>query len=545
MTELTSALRAGFSERVPKAIERWPQLSLCLLTIIAFIPVKGALVLGQQLPETRIWLFVLLCAVSALFFRVKIDDLPKVAKLTLQGIGVLFALYLAFAYPSLLHETIGDRLYLELTLYRSAGALLFLAGLWRPALMLPAFVAIRFVKLASSNATGLPITTTDYTPVIEFGCLLTLGACIVFVGRRFYGLWQNEPETDRLEPIEAVYLTAVAVHFANYFYSALQKIVIGDPWWQWITQNPTQYLTLAAWERGNLPLTALGDTVTGALYQALAFGVVPLNLAVLALQLAAIVALARIRWIIVLTALYDVTHLVIALVSGIFFYKWIWLNLLIVVSLTLIASKPIPRQIQAWLVAVLLLAPNLFFVARLGWFDTPSFNDEFIEAVTADGKTYRVPDNYFLSFSVTHAQQRLLAEKPGHFITGAYGTLYQNQLPRLSFEEAQDCHLDTTAATSLGQAVTKAGLDDYILGYSQYIASRLDAAGRLNYDLYPHHIFSMPWEHSQFHDLDKRQIVGYRYVVESKCLQFDHGRPHAKVLARGEHYVPLGNKPRQ
>lgn len=541
MSTLPTSLRVGFLEKLRAAIGRWPHLSLCALTVLAFLPLKAALMLGRAMPDTRIWLFAAICVAAFLFFRLKTSDLPKPVSLTLRGIGLLLAIYLGLAYPSTLRGEIGDWAYFELTFYRGAGVALFCIGLWRPALMLPAFVAVRYQKLALSDATGLAVSFTDYTPVIEFGCLLTLGACLLWLGQRRYGLWSTDSQDDRLEPLEAVYLTAVAVHFANYFYSAIQKIVISDPWWQWVTDNPTQTLTLAAWERGNLPLTALGETVTGTLYEVLSSNVVALNFTVLFIQLVAVLALTRIRWIILLTALYDVSHVAIFLLSGIFFYKWIWLNFLIVVSLSLIVNKPISRQMQLWLVAILLVAPGMFFVARLGWFDTPSFNDEFVEAVTTDGKAYRVPDNYFLATSITHAQQRLLPQKPGHFLTGAYGALYQQVIPRLSFREALNCRIDTTNLESLDQTIARHGLDRYILAHSRFVERRLDDTGGLNYDFYPHHIFSMPWEFSEFHNLDKRRIVGYRYVVESKCLKFDQGRPHAKVLARGEHYVPVGN----
>jgi hypothetical protein len=532
-------IRAAHLERLLAISQRWPSLSLCVLTILAFAPVKLALLSGQMNHGSRIWLFLAISLVAVLFLQLRASDLAKPVRLTLRGIGLLFALYLAFAYSSTLRETIGDWAYFELLLYRFAGAILFCVGLWRPALMLPAFVAARYQKLSFSDASGLPITFTDYTPVVEFGCLLTLGSCLLWLGQKRYDLWRENSKSDWVEPIEAVYLTAVAAHFANYFYSAVQKILISDSLWQWIAENPTQNLTLAAWERGNLPLTILGEGATGFLYQVAASNVGVLNLTVLLMQLGAVVAITRVRWTIVLTALYDVTHVAIFLLSGIFFYKWIWLNLLIVVSLSMIANKIIPRHIQLWLIAVVLLAPGMFFVARLGWFDTPSFNDEYVEAVIDDGRAYRVPDSYFLSTSVTHAQQRLLPQKPGHFLTGAYGALYGEQTSRLPFHDALNCQIEKPSPQDFEQAIANRNLDRYILAHANFVRHNLNEAGQLNYDLYPHHIFSMPWEFSEFHDLDKRRIVGYRYVVESKCLSFEDGRPQAKVLARGEHYVPI------
>lgn len=541
MTNVSPKMRMNGWRRSLKIADQWPQLSLCILTVLAFLPLKFVILADQHIPATRLWLFAALCLAALFFFRLRTSDLPRVARLTLWGIGLLFALYLSLAYPSVLLEEGTERVYFELTVYRWAGATLFCLALWQPAWMIPALAAARFQKVALSEVAGMSISPTDYMPVIEFGCLLVLGACLLWLGRRWLDLWREEENApdSRLAPLEAVYLTAVAVHFANYYYSAVQKIAISDPWWQWVVENPTQYLTLAAWERGNLPLTILGEAAAATLAHGIIVSVVALNVFTLATQLAAVPALLRIRWIILVTALYDLSHFAIFLLSGIFFYKWIWLNLLIVGSLSLIATKPLTRHMQVWLIAVLLLAPNVFFVARLGWFDTPSFNDEYVEAVTADGSAYRVPDNYFLAASVTHAQQRLVAAKPGHFLTGAYGAHYERSLPLLPFHDALNCRIDIVEPGSMEEAIARRNLDDYIRAHHRFVESRLDDQGRLLYDLYPHHIFSMPWESSDFHALDKRQIVGYRYVVESKCIRLVDGRPYGESLARAEYYVPV------
>jgi hypothetical protein len=155
MSTLPTSLRVGFLEKLRAAIGRWPHLSLCALTVLAFLPLKAALMLGRAMPDTRIWLFAAICVAAFLFFRLKTSDLPKPVSLTLRGIGLLLAIYLGLAYPSTLRGEIGDWAYFELTFYRGAGVALFCIGLWRPALMLPAFVAVRYQKLGLVRCDGI------------------------------------------------------------------------------------------------------------------------------------------------------------------------------------------------------------------------------------------------------------------------------------------------------------------------------------------------------------------------------------------------------
>jgi len=75
--------------------------------------------------------------------------------------------------------------------------------------------------------------------------------------------------------------------------------------------------------------------------------------------------------------------------------------------------------------------------------------------------------------------------------------------------------------------------------HHSYILKNLRDDGTINYDLYPHHIFSMPWNYSEFRNLDKRRITSYRYVVESKCMAYKNGQRTAEVLLHGEFDVPI------
>lgn len=521
--------------------EKQPHLALCMATVAAFVPLKAMVLAGRFVPDARPLVFVALLLVTLFFTRIEMKALPRISRFTLRGIMVLFAGYLFFAYPSVLTDTVGLKSFAEMNFYRWGGVLFCLMALWRPIWALPALVAVQWQKVVVAEVSGMGISPTDYMPLLEFGFLVVLGMGLLYIGQRYLGIWNKAVPENQVTPAEAVYLTAVAAHFANYFYSGLQKVFISEPLWQWVVQNPTHYLAFAASEMGSLPLSIFGPDITQTLYILFAQNVVLVNLTTLVVQLLSVVAIIRVRWTLLLTGIYDISHIVIFIVSGIFFYKWIWLNLLIVIALTFVAQKHVPKGLKIWLSTVVIIAPLVFFVARLGWFDSPSFNDEYMVAVTKTGEEYRVPSNYFLGSSITHAQQRVVSPKPGHFHTDAFGNVYQRALKKgvTTFEAAQSCTLSQQGAESIADVIERRQLADYIKRHHTFVMSRVNDKGTFAYDLFPHHIFSMFWASRDFNALDKRTIVGYRYVVESKCLEMKDNTFSPRMLKRSEAYIGL------
>jgi hypothetical protein len=403
---------------------------------------------------------------------------------------------------------------------------------------LPVFVAMLWQKQLISQFLGMVISVTDYMPVLEFGFSLTLGFIIYHVLKRNKIVSEIKQSNGHLHVLETIMLTAVSVHLANYLYSGIQKIIISDPWWLWGAENPTYNLTLAALAVGAAPVSLFGHESIKTLLDTQVRFNMPLNYLLLFLQLSAVIAITRIRWAAFVTLMYDVTHIIIFIATGIFFYKWIWLNLLITVSLSTMKHKKISREIILLLICVMIFSPFVYFVAFLGWFDTPSFNDEFIEAVSDNGDVYRVPSNYFLSGSITFAQQRVLRNKPGHFPTNTYGS-WQNKMNKTELSKIKSCQLPNVEVSAFGSVPQRQHVSSLLRYHHKYILSHIDGNGIINYDIYPHHIFSMPWSYRKFHDLDKKTITSYRYVVESKCLSYKDGVRSSKKLLRGEFDVPL------
>lgn len=523
-----------------RASSRWPQLCLASATVLSFIPVKLMMIAGEDGLAVRAFLLFIALMTGLSFHFIRARDIPSPIRIMYRGIVVLFSLYLILAAPALLMDESGIIPYSEMSFYRWGAPVLGILAFFRISWTIPLLVAAKYQKISLSSNLGLPISMTDYSPVLEFGLFLALGCIVLMAGKAWLGLWSDQKEDkDRLTPLDAVLMTAIAVHFSNYFYSGIQKILIGNSLTSWVFENPTYYLSLAAGQAGALPVSLFGHDTTLWMIDSLRMFVMPLNMLTFLTQLLAIFAITRIRVAIALTAFFDLMHLAIFLLSGIFFYKWIFLNLMIVVALTKIKEKKIDLKIRLWLISVVVCAPVVFFVAFLGWYDTPSFNDEYVEAVTETGETYRVPSNYWLSGSVTYAQERIMRVKPGFFETGSYGALGGRPVAKEALHDAQNCVLKASDANQTLLNRKYQDIDKIIMRHHRYILTRVNKEGRLPYDLYPHHIFSMPWSFLDFYRLDKTKIVAYRYVIEAKCLSARDKTMNVEIKARGEHYVPV------
>ena len=94
----------------------------------------------------------------------------------------------------------------------------------------------------------------------------------------------------------------------------------------------------------------------------------------------------------------------------------------------------------------------------------------------------------------------------------------------------------------LGKAhffMSQEAISDVIRKHHILIMSLVDQDGRYDYDLYPHHLWSMPWEYRDFKLLDKRTIERYRYVNEAVCLYTEEGLPRSERKRRVSFDIPI------
>ena len=331
----------------------------------------------------------------------------------------------------------------------------------------------------------------------------------------------------------ALFLIAVGVHFGNYFYSGIAKVMLDGGPLDWLLNNHTELLMEVAERGGYLPISAFSGLAT-MIHDGIAAAHPWPNLFVLALQLGAIVAVTRVRWLLWTTVIYDLMHISIFLVTGIFFWKWIVLNGLIIAGLVSLRGFKYPRYLQIICVLCVAFGHHVFFTARLGWYDTPAFTNRYFEAILDNGETRRVPSNYFLGGSMTVAQERFGAPDEYHFPVGTWGSTIRSSIHRTAH---QGCEFDPDEKQIY--PFSERLLHHFVGGHHRYAVGAGERTWNPPAYLYPHHIFSNPMEYQVFYSTDPETIQAYRYVVESICLDGKLGNANDRVMWRSEHLVAL------
>ncbi|MGB1077791.1 MAG: hypothetical protein ACPG05_05735, partial [Bdellovibrionales bacterium] len=323
---------------------------------------------GKQLNEVVLIVPVLFAIIGT---KIRVSEFPPSFRILLRTMAGVLAVYLLCAYPTMLTTQQPEHVGFLVEYGRLFAVLAGFIGCFFLMWGLIPFTFLVWYKATQGDFLGLNLSHTDYFPLFEIGIFL------IFLGVSFKAVQRFLPEKEeeksddpkRLSVMERVVLVSIAVHMANYFYSAMKKVVIGETPFAWIFENQTQYLLLTAKELGQLPI-GFNDAFTNIVYTILDLTVLPTNALLFFGQLFALIALCRIRWGIWATLFYDLTHIVIFFVSGIFFYKWIILNVSVVWALNTVKEKTVDHFLKFVLISTVICAPLIFVVAKLGWWDT-------------------------------------------------------------------------------------------------------------------------------------------------------------------------------
>lgn len=452
------------------------------------------------------------------------------------GLSVISAFYIFTSYPTYIEYISSDYLYHAqyLSYARWLALICAIAALFRPTFIIFPMLFIFQSKHLAYMFTGIPITGTDYLPIIEIGMLLGISSFVysLALNNSKINLSTTNINYKNIQYFDFVVILCVAIHFGNYFYSGLYKLLLDGGILSWIQTNKTYFLLLNAYSSGNLPISHYQELFK-YIYEIYKDNYVLSNLLIVSSQLISLIILFRIRWACALIILYDIIHLIIFLTTGIFFWKWILLNILLVVSLSKMNLKKLPTSIFILSILCILTAKTLFFTAKLAWYDTPALNDAHIIAITDEGKEYRVPSNYFLDTSVTFAQQRVGLPFIGHLPTKTFGTTFNTQIKN----NAESCNF--LNSSEIDQPLSLDILRRYIARHHTYVLRHLNSDGLLNYDLYPHHIWSNPKEFTSFQKLDKRKIITYKFIINSVCNTYNDRKVHSKLMKSSEYIIKL------
>ncbi|HXF53345.1 MAG TPA: hypothetical protein VNK52_04400 [Hyphomicrobiaceae bacterium] len=458
-------------------------------------------------------------------------------RILLSGTALVLAFYCATAYwlfPSDAEWQIVMALYVSQAVAVCSG----IGALWRPVLALVPGVYVLLAKAWTKLLAPLPeLSATDYMPLVDCVAFLSLGLIAFRVLSRQWLFSRSLSRVDEEAATRMLFLIAVGIHLGNYFHSAMAKLLLPGGAILWVFDNATHNLIPVTLDGGFLPI-GHWPVLSAWTYDTFAKIVSLSNAIILIGQLAAVVAVLRARWIIGITVFYDFTHVVIFLVSGILFWKWILLNGVIVAAAAKLRGSELSRsEIVAASLAVV-LGTTCFFAARLGWYDTSAYNRASIYAVTKSGQEVAVPTNYFLGASVSFAQMRLGSPEPDqHLPTLTWGSTTSPKIVRA----ARACDF-THMPLGNPYPFEASQFTQLIRRHHQTMLSHVDADGHFAYDWYPHHIWSNPFLFRPFATLDIRSILAYRYVVEAVCLDFSGGKMRRRVLHRSEALIEVGNE---
>ncbi|WP_143078290.1 hypothetical protein [Devosia psychrophila] len=387
-----------------------------------------------------------------------------------------------------------------------------IVGWWRPSGGILLLSFLHWQKTALGAELGYNLSWIDYLALVEIGQFLVI--CLL-ADRIICTLCRYRPNSKKSTTpfiLPTAVVASVGIHFANYFWSAIEKLQLQGGPLSWVFENPTHNLLLAAYEGGHLPISQFG-ALPALAYQLSDHLFIALNIFILTTQLIGVLAVWSRRGTIFLTIIYDITHIGIFILSGIFFWKWILLNFAIIAATRKSQPFVLPPITRFVGVLMVLIAPMFFNIAKLGWYDTRSFTSITIAATLSDGSQHVLPTNFFGPNSVAFAQ---LPDSyiSGHFGTGTYGATSDYRL----FKNGNSCSLP--AGVDVGKfkqsdfdRLDKAIRQDHIRRSGKLLSSDWPW-----YNIFPHHIWSNPFAYANASEIKQEDIRGYRVVVDSVCL---------------------------
>lgn len=412
------------------------------------------------------------------------------------------------------------------------GLALGVLGLWRPGFVAGGALVLFLLRDLNQTVTGFYFSTLDIRNVAEVVVWISVGACLLAATVRQAGLRESlgldAPTARRL----GLFILAVGIgaHLGNYFWSALAKLALDGGPTSWLTGNDMRGHILGSIEKRVLPYY-FSPAVTQAVWDAMGHLTVPLQFLSFSLQAFALAAPWKRRWLMLTTVGFDLFHLGIFAMLGLFFFKWICLNAIILVALTAVRDEEWTKPVARLCIATVILGAAFFKTAMLAWYDSGNFVSPYFVAEMQDGRRLRVPSGFFASASYQVSQAQLyIPEGSRHFTSYHFGSTRHFR----DFEEQERCVLPERprpAPASFGPL----DLLGRFVGQAHAIAlARADAEGRFDWRWYPHHHVPWPFVAEPFEDADIRQVKRYIYVLESICQTMKGGRVERRVLLHQE-----------
>lgn len=470
--------------------------------------------------------------ISILSYKVTYKDTPSFFKIVLKVTLSCYLIYLFTSYTSISkgsHPNLSDFEYYVLYYGRYFAILATILAFFRPTFTLIILGYIFFKNNLFKVVYDFGFSDVDFTSVLEMGLFMSISLMVIKCLKKTF-LFKIAQKNEFLiaRPYYFITMLAISAHLANYFISAYAKIYIDSNPLTWVLENNTHYLMMLADISGALYLD-LGDNFKSKAHMVVSNMVPFINWGTLIIQSLAIIALLKIRWVIIITILYDIMHITIFIVTGIFFWKFIILNFAIVIGLSTIRNEKTPLSVSLSCIVFMLISPLFFYTGRFAWLDTKNVVREYFVAITDDGREFKVPTNYFLQMSVSVMQQYTIAAPyTGHEESNSLmGTVQSDNIKWNNYEKelmdkSNECKFTDGKISGIDENhESYEKVNNFIKSHHKFVLNKINDDGKFMYDLYPHHIWSNPLKFKDFYNLDKRKIVAYKLVVESGCMHLN------------------------
>jgi|GEM_PF-1308978 len=521
-------------ERPDEAVSNNPLASALLSLIgaaLALVLIKqGTDLVAHDAPElVFVWLGAV-ALITAAMTGLRISALATGPRIFVRGAAVFMALYMAlepFAVPYAAMPPEHPAVQFHAHARWIACALAVL-GWWRLGGLFGSAALLWMMRELQTTLTGFYFSTLDIRTAYETFVFVTLGLGLTY-GLAARARWRTALGLDRHTCEKAamfVIAAAIGAHLGNYLFSGLAKLVLDGGVLSWVFDNRLYDGIPGAMEKGTL-ITAGSPVLTQALYDTMRLLWLPMNVAALLLQLAVPVAIQRRRWLIWTTIGYDIFHLAVYVALGLFFWKWIAVNTIIVVTLARLSDKDWTVACRRICLVFVLAGPLVFRIATLAWYDTPGFASPYFQAELSDGRTMRVPNAWFLSSSYQVSQGRIFwpdgKEAEGHFNPSIWGSVLTHE----DLMAGRECREPATRAAPDGSYGTLRNAAEFV--QLQHVAME---RRWLDYRLLPHHHMPSPFLAEPFAEADPGDVRRYDLVLESVCLSVDNGELKRQIMKR-------------
>jgi len=542
--------RMVYSSRLPTQLLRIPAATvalpviLLLTSLLTFLAAKRfVFYMAGQSEAHGFALLVFSIAAAIPFAGLKHQDIPRLLRIMVRGIGAVVLVQVLFdsfapvpPAPNVLFGDAGAH-----ALFFRWGALLAvlagIASLWRPAFLMPLFVWYVAFRLLIGPRTGIWVTDTDFLAMLDGGMLAGFGVLIILTVTNetvlqrlpfLRSLLGDVPAPAlRLKAANLVWAMVVGAHLSNYFCSGVAKLMAGgtEPW-TWLLENPTQTAIVIGLERGNNPLALVPGLLQGV-WDAISENRVAFNIFVLGAQLATPFVILRVRWLAAAAVLFDLFHIGVYLTLGALFHFWIAVNLIVSASVWRMRDAEISSMMKLVCVLTVLGGSQLFYTNWLGWLDGAKLASPQFYAVTRDGREVWMTPTYFGIYSYTIAQAVTYVPE-NHFSARIGG----NNLNRADWHDSTHCGPRTVPAQNFGSEL--AAMERLVHETHAFMERHPAIKAHNLFYLYPHHMQPNPWVFREFNRLQLEDIVGYKYVVTSVCLNLEGGALQRDVRKREE-----------